>query len=109
MPDGGEHYIQQVLHGKTKGRGVDAGMASDIVVLKQRFINQQRHPSIVVVHQSHYADGTRRDIQKFRQVALICKGQFRQSLLSGQSLGVELFMAGEQKQVKGAFLPVTKK
>ena len=97
MPDRGEHHTQQVLHWKTKGRGVDAGMARDRVVLKQRFINQQRHSPIVVVHQPHYADGTRRDIQKFRKVALISKGQFGQSLLSGQSLGVELFIAGEQK------------
>ena len=59
MPDLFQDFFRQIPHGQPEAGGVDAGMAAEVFLRKNLLIHQKLHPSLVIVHQSHYADRTR--------------------------------------------------
>jgi hypothetical protein len=70
-----EYLFQQICRFHTQGRGIDTGMTAKVFSLQNILVDQQLNPVFPVIHQTQYAKGAGRDIQKFLHEFSVCKAE----------------------------------
>ena len=105
----GQKFLQNIGKPDFQTGCIDAGVAADVFVLQEVFVNEQLHPVPMVVHQPKNTDGARVDVQQLRHMFFVRKGQPGAAQLGGERFRAEFFCVGHQKQVKNRLLPVAEK
>src|SRR5699024_4287838 len=106
MPHRRYDLICQILHPELQAGSIDAGMASEILILQHILVDQKPHLLLMVVHQAEYAHRSGRDIKILLHVLWFRKGQPGGTDLCRQIFCLKRLVPGNQKKIKLCLLTV---
>ena len=109
MSGGRKELFDHVLRAQLQAARAHTGVAANILVLEDVFIDQERDMVLFVVRESHDADGARLDIQIFQHIVFSGKRESGGINLRGELLGLEFLVSGHHEQVESGLLAITEK